>query len=76
MTPEQQIDLISEQADASAFPWATSCGKVDVYAPGLTIRDYFAAKAMTQLMGDTTAAAITVRDAYVMADAMMEARKS
>jgi len=57
---------------------------------GMTLRDYFAAKALSALLeqydftffaedeakkaGDTFASAIA-KDAYTMADAMMEARK-
>lgn len=41
---------------------------------GMTLRDYFAAKVMTQLMDHTTKPEITARDAYAMADAMLRAR--
>ena len=42
---------------------------------GMTLRDYFAAKAMQSLVAlDRTAATMTAEDAYAMADAMLAAR--
>jgi hypothetical protein len=44
---------------------------------GMTLRDYFAAKAMQAYMSDpnmTWADSEIAREAYVMADAMLEAR--
>lgn len=65
--------------DMPAFP----CGRdvtLDQFEPssGMTLRDYFAAKAM-QLMCDEVGRynqfASVSKDAYKMADAMLEARK-
>ena len=41
---------------------------------GLTIRDYFAARAMTYTLTDYESYSIAVKEAYVIADAMMKAR--
>ena len=54
----------------SAFP--------DQYKDGMTLRDYFAAKAMQAMIGcaDITATpAVFAHQAYVVADAMMEERE-
>jgi len=44
---------------------------------GMDLRDYFAAKALQGLLSSTNNAnaLILAKDCYVMADAMMEARK-
>jgi hypothetical protein len=55
-----------------AFPTGTG---VTPYNPGMTLRDYFAAKAMQALVdGDYFDA--TARMAYDMADAMLKAREA
>jgi hypothetical protein len=54
----------------SAFP--------DQYKDGMTLRDYFAARAMQAMIGcaDITATpAVFAHQAYVVADAMMEERE-
>ena len=54
----------------SAFP--------DQFKDGMTLRDYFAAKAMQAMIGcaDITATpAVFAHQAYVVADAMMEERE-
>jgi hypothetical protein len=45
---------------------------------GMTLRDYFAAKAMQGLLAGATTSdgAMIVRDAYKIADAMMKAREA
>ena len=45
---------------------------------GMTLRDYFAAKAMEGLLSSTKTAdeKVIAEDAYNMADAMLEARKT
>jgi hypothetical protein len=50
------------------------------YYPGISIRDYFAAKAMQSMNGrrdylDAPASAIAL-DAYALADAMLKARET
>jgi hypothetical protein len=66
------------------FAYASWMAKHGGYANGMTIRDYFAAKAMLAIMGsDRYTGVVGVnnyvqsvsRDAYKMADAMLEARK-
>ena len=50
----------------------------DQYKEGMTLRDYFAAKAMQAMIGcaDITATpAVFAHQAYVVADAMMEERE-
>ena len=42
---------------------------------GMTLRDYFAAKAMQIFISDGRDDVDTSRNAYAMADAMLEARK-
>lgn len=45
--------------------------------PGMTLRDYFAAKAMQALLADNQASdQLIARYAYDQADAMLKARKS
>ena len=63
-----------------AFPQVSTNPDGDLYQPGMTLRDYFAAKAMQGLLSDpdwrqdmnfdNTALA-----AYKMADAMIKARQ-
>jgi hypothetical protein len=50
----------------------------DQYKDGMTLRDYFAAKAMQAMIGcaDITATpAVFAHQAYIVADAMMEERE-
>ena len=69
----------------TAFPWAHG----DMTCTGMTLRDYFAAKALSTILGQydftffeddedekegNTFALIVAKNAYAMADAMMEAR--
>jgi hypothetical protein len=55
--------------DGPAFPEEFGCD------PGMTLRDYFAAKAMQACFVDDTNVHGTARLAYRIADAMLEARK-
>ena len=43
---------------------------------GMTLRDYFAAKAMAALVRVTSNIPVTAADAYAMADAMLAAREA
>jgi hypothetical protein len=57
-----------------AFPVAYGSGRME----GMTLRDYFAAKAMQNVFttgGDDNERNYIAMQAYKMADAMMEARK-
>jgi len=56
-----------------AFPTGTG---VTPYNPGMTLRDYFAAKAMQVLIAnDDTDLNEDARDAYMIADMMLKARE-
>ena len=48
------------------------------YKLGMTLRDYFAAKAMQGLLAGTTTSngSMIVKDAYAIADGMLKARKA
>jgi hypothetical protein len=43
---------------------------------GMTLRDYFAAKAMPQCFEVSTTTDIAAKEAYKMADAMLKAREA
>ena len=65
----------------SAFPWQIDNGETMRGHKGMTLRDYFAAKAMQAMIAhpDSNAeveASIYARGAYVMADAMMKEREA
>ncbi len=53
----------------------TSDGYASNTSPGMDLRDYFAAKAITGKVGTVSHAAEIAIDAYAIADAMMEVRK-
>ena len=57
--------------EESVIPMFTNGSTLD---PGLTIRDYFAAKAM-QALAQGNYFDATARQAYMIADAMLEARE-
>jgi hypothetical protein len=68
---------MSDNTGGPAFPTATLAQKTE---GGMTLRDYFAAKAMQSMNGredyaDTPADAIAL-DAYALADAMLKARQA
>lgn len=59
-----------------AFPFLKPHENVGEYIPGMTLRDYFAAKAMQVfLANDETTFEEDAEAAYLVADKMMEARK-
>jgi hypothetical protein len=62
--------MTDKQTGGSAFPSETSF----TYCQGMTLRDYFAAKAM-QKMVNTQHFPTTARLAYEMADEMLKARE-
>ena len=69
-----------KDAAMQAFPFIepTTDDAVKAYYPGMTLRDYFAAKAMQADMTDgihENDFAWSAGRAYKMADAMLEARK-
>ena len=67
-----------------ADPFAVKCPSTDVEAlrlqQGMTLRDYFAAKAMQGMLAcpvqPQSGADMYARDAYFVADAMLKARES
>jgi len=59
----------------SAFPWQIDNGETMRGHKGMTLRDYFAAKAMQELIGVLNFTDGT-RKAYEWADAMMKAREA
>jgi hypothetical protein len=61
----------------SAFPWAVDDGQKIVGNKGMTLRDYFAAKALQGLLSNRNAEAAIDEfavKAYRMADAMLKER--
>jgi hypothetical protein len=64
-----------------AFPIVIDMGDGVKYQNGMTLRDYFAAKAMQGMFCNDTSFATqwqgqVARDAYAMADAMLKAREA
>ena len=67
--------MVAEVRDEPAFPITDA---TNVHHTGMTLRDYFAGKALSALLSDTMFAGDPVyasKLAYYHADAMMEARK-
>ena len=71
--------MTSNDKHSPAFP--TTGPDHGYYGTGMSLRDYFAAKAMQGILTDPNVAMgdydnpATARAAYAMADAMLEARK-
>jgi hypothetical protein len=64
----------------SAFPWSVDDGKKIIGNKGMTLRDYFAAKAMTglltaEIVGEYSNEHVA-EIAYRIADAMLKAREA
>jgi hypothetical protein len=64
----------------TAFPWAVDDGQKIVGNKGMTLRDYFAAKAMQGILSGYTHGVIPPTESltpasYKIADAMMKARE-
>jgi hypothetical protein len=61
---------------STAFPWTHD----DITCTGMTLRDYFAAKAMQGFLADGAAPDVSKETisimAYAMADAMLKAREA
>jgi hypothetical protein len=76
--------MSSTKTGGPAFP--TERPAMSEYGKGMTLRDYFAAKALQGLLadpepfdlwdGDKTIADTYAREAYVYADAMLRAREA
>ena len=61
--------------DSKAFPYSGVGDELN-YSKGMTLRDYFAAKAMQALITRIPmSGAERARDAYIIADAMLKARE-
>jgi hypothetical protein len=76
----------------SAFPWMVDDGKTVTGNKGMTLRDYFAAKAMQAILptyntvdvfddqtgddDDPSFPELIAIDSYLMADAMLKAREA
>ena len=65
----------------SAFPWTADDGEMIQGEKGMTLRDYFAAKAMQGMMEDGQAFRLVAEStlantAYEIADAMLKAREA
>lgn len=59
-----------------AFPQGKAVGSVSLLEGGMTLRDYFAAKALQGLLsGRNHIAEVSVRLAYEYADAMLKERE-
>ena len=58
-------------AEDAAFPTETSRG----WHHGMTLRDYFAAKAMQSFCTNSTNTKEIAQAAYIVADAMLKARE-
>lgn len=56
----------------TAFPWTHD----NMTCTGMTMRDYFAAKAMQGILYEGLEPMETAKHAYAMADAMMKAREA
>jgi hypothetical protein len=67
--------MIDKPTGGPAFPFGTA---THVHESGMTLRDYFAAKAMQGLLASDVNAArhMFAAQAYAMADAMLEAREA
>lgn len=68
--------MVAEVRDEPSFPITDA---TNVYHMGMTLRDYFAGKALCGLMADPDVLGLYpheyAQQAYICADAMMEARK-
>jgi hypothetical protein len=80
--PSEQI-MNNKPTGGSAFPmhWSTKEANINVVLEnkGMTLRDYFAAKAMQGLLAGTLKSSdlsLIARDCYQMADAMLKAREA
>lgn len=72
---------MSDNTGGQAFPFVEYNGNGDVYnsGVGMDLRDYFAAKALNGLLSNPGTCQINdekvfARDAYLLADAMLEVR--
>lgn len=63
--------------DIPAFPLHNHGAQtLGLHVTGMSLRDYFAAKAMPQCFEVSTTTDIAAKEAYKMADAMLKAREA
>lgn len=72
--------MTTDKTGGPAFPVSIEIGTEVHYSKGMTLRDYFAAKAMQGMLANqhqfvADDQAMYARDAYVLADAMLKARE-
>ena len=72
---------MNKTENPQAFPWANDADKqYNWINKGMTLRDYFAAKAMQGLLSDGVGKNADIRiiasDAYFVADEMLKAREA
>ena len=70
---------MSDDTGGSAFPFPSDAGSGEPGELGMTLRDYFAAKAMQGLLAsgdqhDASTSSVLSEDAYKIADAMLKVR--
>jgi hypothetical protein len=75
---------MSDNTGGRAFPWCGDLNDCPTINLGMTLRDYFAAKAMDAVISDwlntgdffqdPDIAEVIARDCYIVADAMLKAR--
>ena len=66
---------MTKENGGPAFPVTIDIGSGVEFYKGMTLRDYFAAKAMQGLLDAAMAECEIAKAAYEMADAMLAARK-
>lgn len=57
-----------------AFPWCGDLNQTPFIELGMTLRDYFAAKAMREMNWDYPDKSAVATECYAIADAMLRAR--
>jgi hypothetical protein len=68
---------MNKTENPSAFPWANDADKqYNWISRGMTLRDYFAAKALHYCLKNCFTTEGAVEDAYKVADAMLKAREA
>lgn len=71
--------MSEKNSGGSAFPWCGDLNETPFINLGMTLRDYFAAKALQALIGkldDPKEAGEVAEAAYLFADDMLKAREA
>ena len=66
---------MTDKTGGPAFPLDLHVGDEHRWAHGITVRDYFAAKAMQGILFECLESQNTAKFAYELADAMLKARE-